>query len=91
MQRPLVGSEASPRSLGDLPVGARAFITALCAAECDEQDDLETRLLDLGFVEGAEVEVLHEGPWARDPIAVRVLDTVIAIRRSDARLIQVQP
>ncbi len=26
--------------------------------------ELERRLLELGFVEGAEVEVLHEGRWA---------------------------
>ena len=34
--------------------------------------ELERRLLELGFVEGASVEVLHEGPVGRDPIARRV-------------------
>ena len=47
-------------------------------------DELERRLLELGFVEGAAVEVLHEGPVGRDPIAVRLNDTTIALRRREA-------
>src|SRR6266567_8929147 len=49
--------------------------------------ELERRLLELGFVEGASVEVLHEGPLGRDPIAVRVNDTTIALRRREAMAI----
>jgi len=52
--------------------------------------ELERRLLELGFVEGAEVEVLHEGPFGRDPIAVRVNDTTIALRRREAMAILVK-
>jgi ferrous iron transport protein A len=49
--------------------------------------ELERRLLELGFVEGASVEVLHEGPLGRDPIAVRVNNTTIALRRREAMAI----
>ena len=52
-------------------------------------NELERRLLELGFVEGAEVEVLHEGPLGRDPIAVRVNDNTIALRRREAMAILV--
>lgn len=46
--------------------------------------ELEQRLLELGFLEGATVEVLHEGPLGRDPIAVRLNGTTIALRRREA-------
>jgi ferrous iron transport protein A len=46
--------------------------------------ELERRLLELGFVEDASVEVLHEGPLGHDPIAVRLNDTTIALRRREA-------
>ena len=49
--------------------------------------ELEQRLLELGFVEGAEIEVLHEGPLGRDPIAVRVNDCTVALRRREAMAI----
>src|ERR1700752_4147645 len=53
--------------------------------------EVERRLLELGFVEGAAVEVLHEGPLGRDPIAVRVNDNTIALRRREAMAIIVTP
>jgi ferrous iron transport protein A len=46
--------------------------------------EIEQRLLELGFVEGASVEILHEGPIGRDPIAVRLNNTTIALRRREA-------
>ena len=51
--------------------------------------EIERRLLELGFVEGAEINVLHEGPIGRDPIAVRINCTTIALRRREAMAILV--
>lgn len=48
------------------------------------QDELERRLLEIGFVEGAQISVLHEGLFGRDPLAVRVDDTRVALRRREA-------
>ena len=49
--------------------------------------ELESRLIELGFVEGARIEVLHEGIVGRDPIAVRVENVTIALRRREAMAI----
>jgi len=49
--------------------------------------ELESRLIELGFVEGAQVEVLHEGIIGGDPIAVRVQNITIAVRRREAMAI----
>jgi len=46
--------------------------------------ELQRRLLEFGFVEGAAVEVLHEGAIRHDPIAVRLDDMRVALRRRDA-------
>jgi ferrous iron transport protein A len=51
--------------------------------------ELESRLLELGFVEGARVEVLHEGIVGRDPIAVRIENVTVAVRRREAMAIVV--
>lgn len=60
---------------------AHAAGSALTPAE------LESRLIEFGFVEGARVEVLHEGIVGRDPIAVRVENVTIAVRRREAMAI----
>ncbi|MCG9917320.1 MAG: ferrous iron transport protein A [Phenylobacterium sp.] len=48
-----------------------------------DADELERRLLELGFVEGARLEVIHEGALGHDPIAVRLDDMRVALRRRD--------
>ena len=59
-----------------------------CAADSSLSDaELESRLIELGFVEGARVEVLHEGIIGGDPIAVRVENVTIAVRRREAMAI----
>jgi ferrous iron transport protein A len=51
--------------------------------------ELESRLIEIGFAEGARVEILHEGMFGHDPIAVRVNDATIALRRREAMAIHV--
>jgi ferrous iron transport protein A len=64
-------------------IDTEATGSALSAAE------LESRLIELGFVEGAAVELLHEGLFGGDPIAVRVAATTIALRRREAMAVMV--
>jgi ferrous iron transport protein A len=58
-----------------------------------DPQELERRLLEFGFVEGAGVEVLHEGLIGGDPIAVRLDDMRVALRRRDAQdvLVRLDP
>ena len=54
--------------------------------------DIERGLLEMGFVEGACVEVLHHGFWRRDPLAVRINQTMtVALRRCEASAVLVGP
>jgi ferrous iron transport protein A len=53
-------------------------------------DELQRRLLEFGFVEGAAFEVLHEGAIRHDPIAIRIEDMRVALRRRDAEDVWVQ-
>jgi ferrous iron transport protein A len=76
--------------LGLAPRGYVGTIHRLAADEAASalpNDELESRLIELGFVEGARVEILHEGILGRDPIAVRVDNVTIAIRRREAMAI----
>lgn len=79
-------------ALGEAPLGFRGRILALDVGMDGTglpADELERRLLELGFVEGATVELLHQGLFGGDPIAVRVADTTIALRRREAMAITV--
>ncbi|MBN9544711.1 MAG: ferrous iron transport protein A [Alphaproteobacteria bacterium] len=52
--------------------------------------ELERRLLEMGFVEGASFQVLHEGLIGRDPMALRIDDMRVALRRREAQAILVE-
>src|SRR4051812_20450967 len=88
-------ANGSPRAvcLGDAPVGFRGTIRHLRvpADAILPAAELERRLLELGFIEGAQVEILHQGLFGRDPIAVRVDGATIALRRREAGGIPVGP
>jgi len=81
----------SPLGLARRGFRGRIKTIEVVVAATDEvmASELERRLLELGFVEGAAVEVLHEGPIGRDPIAVRLNDTTIALRRREAMAVYV--
>lgn len=71
-------------TLNALPVGQRGRICALHAAAQQRR-----RLLDLGFVPGAEVTALQAAPWG-DPVAYGVCGAVVALRSADARRIDIE-
>ena len=64
--------------------------SAACAHSGLCEGELERRLLEMGFVEGARVEILHEGAIGRDPIAVKLDDMRVALRRREAAAILVR-
>jgi ferrous iron transport protein A len=81
-----------------LGVAGRGFcgrIRAIDAAAVQgslHPDELERRLLEMGLVEGARVEIRHHGLIRRDPIAVRVNDyATFALRRREANAVLVIP
>ncbi len=94
-QQPEAGSAAeSPpgaRRLSEARKGDRGVVvevstqTMSMTSGAAEREELERRLLEIGFVEGARVEILHEGFLGRDPIAVRLDDMRVALRRREAQ------
>ncbi|MBN8959849.1 MAG: ferrous iron transport protein A [Rhizobiales bacterium] len=82
----------SVRLLGNARRGFSGTVQALKGGNAESSlsaAELESRLIELGFVEGARVEVLHEGLIGRDPIAVRVENITVAVRRREAMAVVV--
>lgn len=74
--------------LSGLRAGDRGVIVDVRVGPAEQHGvdaaELERRLLEFGFVEGARFELLHEGAIRRDPIALRLDDMRVALRRRDA-------
>lgn len=86
-------TSADVTSLGSRRRGFSGVVVGLGVAANQgglDAAELERRLLEIGFVEGARVEILHEGAIGRDPIAVRLDDMRVALRRREAEAVMVR-
>lgn len=69
-------------TLNDLVVGQSARVTGFL----DEQ--VSIRLMEMGVVPGEEIVMDRVAPFG-DPVAVRVSDLVLMMRRQEARTVRV--
>jgi Fe2+ transport system protein FeoA len=72
-------------SLDQLRPGQRARIEAL-----DGDDSLAQRLMEMGLLEGEEVEVIRFAPLG-EPVEVRLGDYCLSLRRREAARVRVTP
>jgi ferrous iron transport protein A len=77
--------------LNELADGSRATVARLSARGAEVDAVTLRRLGELGFIAGEPVQLLRRGPGGREPIAVRVGDTMFALRLAEARCIEVTP
>jgi len=75
------------RSVADLKTGDTASITSV-GDDCIEIHCHCLRLMELGFTPGQEVTVVAKSPF-KDPIAVSVRGTIIALRKTEAECIKI--
>ncbi|RJX33749.1 MAG: ferrous iron transport protein A [Oxalobacter sp.] len=69
--------------------GDSAVITGLIPVHTEDEQAVQTRLLELGFAPGETVRIIAESFPGRDPMAVRVGSTTFALRRREAAMIRI--
>jgi ferrous iron transport protein A len=72
-------------SLDQLRLGERARVQSLLG-----EDGITQRLLEMGLLEGEEVEVIGVAPLG-DPIEIRLQNYRLSLRRSEAARVIVLP
>ncbi len=84
----MTGQAAGPmaRTLLDVEIGGKAIITRI---HRDQEGAIRQRLLDMGVTRGCELVVERVAPLG-DPIEVRLKGYHLAIRKTEARLIEVE-
>ncbi|MCD6027629.1 MAG: ferrous iron transport protein [Solimicrobium sp.] len=81
-------------SLDQLQVGETGFvgkINQLTTALAQFDHNIATRLMEIGFIPGEPLQVLHKSFFGGGPIAVRIGQSTFALRRFEAALISVIP
>lgn len=75
------------RTVADLKIGDTALITSV-GDDCLDIHCHCIRLMELGFTPGQEVKLIARSPF-KDPMAVSVRGTVIALRAEEAECIKI--
>ena len=84
---PKLGGPVRLVGLGKLEKGEKGLIIRV--GNVGFSMEIVQRLMEMGFLEGTSVEVLHLSPFGGDPIVVRVRGSLIALRRNEANAIEV--
>ena len=87
LSHPIPAAAGQMTTLARLAVGEAGVIAAVDPAGA--QPDAALRLLEMGFFEGARVDVRHVAPLGADPLVVQVDATCVALRRAMAELVVV--
>jgi Fe2+ transport system protein FeoA/Mn-dependent DtxR family transcriptional regulator len=80
----VVPAPVLPVPMGELPVGSQARVVEIAGSGKHQR-----RMLDMGFVPGAEVATIRKAPLG-DPIEYRIKGTAVALRSRDADTILVE-
>jgi ferrous iron transport protein A len=80
-------------TLFDLPIGQQGTVSSGPAAAGGEAagHELALRLFEIGFIDGEQVRVVARGHPGGEPVAVRVGNTMFALRRFEAERVLVAP
>lgn len=77
--------------LSQLPNGSHALVAGVVQDHAEVGAATLRRLAELGFIAGEPVQMLRRGPGGREPLAVTVGETLLALRLLEAQCIEVQP
>jgi Fe2+ transport system protein FeoA/Mn-dependent DtxR family transcriptional regulator len=80
----VVPAPVLPVPMGELLVGSQARVVEIAGSGKHQR-----RMLDMGFVPGAEVSTVRKAPLG-DPIEYRIKGTAVALRREDADTVLVE-
>lgn len=81
----LQSTETILTTLDSLKPGEGGWITELKGPE-----KLVRRLMEMGMIEESFVEMAHEAPFGRDPVAVKIRGSLLALRRQEAKNIAIR-
>ena len=77
-------------SINQAPIHQRLVVASIFDKEVDSISDIESRLMLLGFIEGAVVQVKKKSFLKSGPLLVEVRGRLVALSQSEAEMVKVE-
>ncbi len=75
-------------TINEAPILQKVAVTT--AQMRSDLSDVESRLMHLGFIEGAKIVVKRKSPLLNGPLLVEVRGRVVALTQTEANLVRVE-
>ncbi len=72
------------------PLNQKLTVRSLSEQDNNELSDIESRLMHLGFIDGAVIVVKRKAPLFQEPLLVEVRGRLIALTKDEAELVKVE-
>jgi Fe2+ transport system protein FeoA len=77
-------------TINEAPLNRKLTVLSFSDKEERDLNDLESRLMHLGFLSGHTVQVKRKAPLFQEPLLVEVRGRQVALSREEARLVNVE-
>ncbi len=77
-------------TINKAPLNTKLKVHSFAVSDARELSDIESRLMHLGFISGAVVELKKKAPFFEGPYLVEVRGRLIALTKSEAELLEVR-
>jgi Fe2+ transport system protein FeoA len=77
-------------TINQAPLHRKLSISVLENKKAETISDLESRLMHLGFIDGAEIEVKLKAPLFQEPLLVEVRGRLVALTKAEAQMVHVE-
>ena len=77
-------------TINQAPLLKGLTITSFQKKRSEDISDIESRLMHLGFIDGATIEVKRKAPLNQGPLLVEVRGRLVALSPSEAELVSVE-
>lgn len=77
-------------TISDAPLHAKLKVTSFHSDDLISLNDLESRLMLLGFIHGEIITIKKKAPIFKEPLLVEVRGRMVALTKSEAQLVDVE-
>lgn len=77
-------------TINQAPMQRLLTVKSFSKQELRDFSDIESRLMHLGFIDGAVIKVLKKASFFKEPLLVEVRGRSVALSFSEAELVQVE-
>lgn len=77
-------------TLFEAPLQTGLIVVSFHVNDSRDLNEIESRLMHLGFFEGERVKITKKAPFFREPLLIQVRGRLVALSKAEAKMVEVR-